>query len=93
MVASENPISSGYVRFSKLENAYVKTSAFYALGRKRPPYEDLGGMIHKMVAEFGSKRLMWASDCPYQVGEGHTLQRLYRLDSNQATNANVGRST
>jgi predicted TIM-barrel fold metal-dependent hydrolase len=52
---------------AKHENLYVKTSAFYALGRKRPPYTDLLPMIRRVVDAFGPERLMWASDCPYQV--------------------------
>ena len=56
---------------SKFENVFVKTSAFYALGKKLAPYADLGAMIQRLVREFGAKRLMWASDCPYQVVGGH----------------------
>ena len=59
-------------RLSKYENVFVKTSAFYALGKKKAPYQDLSSMIQRLVGEFGAKRLMWASDCPYQVVEGHT---------------------
>ena len=58
-------------RLSKFENVFVKTSAFYALGKKQAPYADLGDMIQRLVREFGANRLMWASDCPYQVVEGH----------------------
>lgn len=50
----------------------LKTSAFYALGRKTPPYTDLGGMIKECRQYFGAQRLMWASDCPFQVDPGHT---------------------
>lgn len=59
-------------RLAAFENVYVKTSAFYALGAKKAPYRDLGPMIERLVKEFGSHRLMWASDCPYQVGNDHT---------------------
>jgi predicted TIM-barrel fold metal-dependent hydrolase len=45
----------------------VKVSAFYALGKKTPPYDDLKGLIQRVYEAFGPKRLMWASDCPYQV--------------------------
>ncbi|MCA9138238.1 MAG: amidohydrolase [Planctomycetales bacterium] len=61
-------------RLARHKNTYVKTSAFYALGKKSSPYTDLGDMIHRLKNEFGSNRLMWATDCPYQVGEGHTYQ-------------------
>lgn len=53
-------------------HTYVKTSAFYALGKKQPPYTDLGPMIRRVRDAFGAQRLMWASDCPYQVDPGHT---------------------
>ncbi len=56
---------------SKFENVFVKTSAFYALGKKKAPYTDLGPMIQRVVREFGANRLMWASDCPFQVVGGH----------------------
>lgn len=52
---------------SQFPNTYVKTSAFYALGKKAPPHTELGPMIHKLRDEFGADRLIWGSDCPYQV--------------------------
>ena len=58
-------------RLSRFENVFVKTSAFYALGKKQSPYMDLGAMTQRLVREFGANRLMWASDCPYQVVSGH----------------------
>ena len=58
-------------KLSKFENVFVKTSAFYALGKKQAPYTDLGPMIQRLIGEFGANRLMWASDCPYQVVGGH----------------------
>jgi predicted TIM-barrel fold metal-dependent hydrolase len=45
----------------------VKVGAFYALGKKTPPYLDLGPMIQRVVQAFGAKRCMWESDCPFQV--------------------------
>ena len=53
------------------QQVHVKTSAFYALGRKRPPYDDLADMVRRLRDAFGARRLMWATDCPYQAGEGH----------------------
>lgn len=53
-------------------DTYVKTSAFYALGKKQAPYEDLGPMIQRLRDAYGSQRLMWATDCPFQVQKGHT---------------------
>ena len=54
------------------DHVYVKTSAFYALGAKSPPYTDLGPMIRQLRDAYGARRLMWASDCPFQVVEGRT---------------------
>ena len=52
----------------------VKVSAFYALGAKQPPYEDLAALIRPVCEAFGAERLMWASDCPYQVQGEHTYE-------------------
>src|SRR5262249_2861813 len=49
----------------------VKIGAFYALGKKKAPYTDLGPMIQKVVKAFGPERCMWESDCPFQVSGGH----------------------
>ncbi len=57
---------------AKFKNTYVKTSAFYALGKKQAPYTDLGPMIRQLRDAFGAERLMWATDCPFQSAEGHT---------------------
>jgi predicted TIM-barrel fold metal-dependent hydrolase len=59
-------------RLAECEQVYVKTSAFYALGAKQAPYTDLGPMIRKLRDTYGAARLMWGSDCPYQVEDGHT---------------------
>ncbi|HAA50702.1 MAG TPA: amidohydrolase [Planctomycetaceae bacterium] len=56
------------------KNVYVKISAYYALGKKKPPYQDLGPMIKQMLDAYGRKRLMWASDAPFQVVDGHTYK-------------------
>ncbi len=45
----------------------VKVSAFYALGKKQPPHDDLVPLIRRVAEAFGAGRLMWASDCPFQV--------------------------
>jgi len=52
----------------------VKVSAFYALGKKKPPYLDLVPMIKQVYEAFGPERLMWATDCPYQVVD-HSYQQ------------------
>ena len=64
---------------AKFPNTYVKTSAFYALGEKKPPYTDLAPLVKSMVEAYGSDRLMWGSDCPYQVQEPHTYKASIEL--------------
>ncbi|MAG94819.1 MAG: amidohydrolase [Planctomycetaceae bacterium] len=54
-------------RLARRKNAFVKVSAFYALGKKKPPYHDLLPMIRRVIDAYGVDRLMWASDCPYQL--------------------------
>jgi predicted TIM-barrel fold metal-dependent hydrolase len=56
-------------------HTYVKISAYYALGKKHAPYDDLRPMIRRLYDTFGPERLMWASDSPYQlVGKGNTYE-------------------
>ena len=52
---------------SRHRNVKVKISAFYALGAKRPPHHELLPMIKRLFESFGAERLMWGSDCPYQL--------------------------
>jgi predicted TIM-barrel fold metal-dependent hydrolase len=59
-------------RLAEFPHTYVKTSAFYALGEKKAPYTDMASLIRKLRDTFGAQRLMWASDCPFQVQNGHT---------------------
>ena len=66
-------------RLADHPHVHVKTSAFYALGKKQPPYNDLAPMIRRVRDAFGAGRLMWASDCPYQVGPGHNYADAVRL--------------
>lgn len=52
----------------------VKISAYYALGKKTPPHHELVPMIRRLFEAYGADRLMWASDCPYQLGDGNTYR-------------------
>jgi predicted TIM-barrel fold metal-dependent hydrolase len=52
----------------------VKISAFYALGRTQAPYDDLAPLIRTLYEAYGPKRLMWASDSPFQVQPPHTYR-------------------
>jgi predicted TIM-barrel fold metal-dependent hydrolase len=59
---------------AKHKKVMVKVGAFYALGKKKAPYTDLGPLIRKVVKAFGPERCMWESDCPFQVSGGHTYK-------------------
>jgi predicted TIM-barrel fold metal-dependent hydrolase len=48
-------------------NVFVKVGAFYALGKKTPPYLDLAPLIRRVVQAFGARRCLWESDCPFQL--------------------------
>lgn len=61
------------------KNVSVKISAYYALGKKKPPHDDLIPMIRRVYDAFGPQRLMWASDCPYQLGGDNTYADSIRL--------------
>jgi len=67
--AAEGDIAAleGLARFPTV---HVKVSAFYALGAKRPPYDDLAALVRRLRDAFGAGRLMWATDCPYQLADG-----------------------
>ena len=43
-----------------------------ALGKKTPPYLDMAPLVRRLHDAYGRERLMRASDCPFQVQEGHT---------------------
>ena len=40
-------------RLARHKNTYVKVSAFYALGKKKSPYTELGPMIRRLRDAFG----------------------------------------
>lgn len=66
-------------RLAKHKNTSLKISAFYALGRKQAPYLDLAPMIRRLLDAYGRERLMWATDCPFQVQDGHTYSQSIEL--------------
>lgn len=57
---------------AKHDKVHVKVSAFYALGLRQPPYHDLASLIRRVFDAFGPQRLLWGSDCPFQIQDGHT---------------------
>ncbi|MBR90007.1 MAG: amidohydrolase [Verrucomicrobiales bacterium] len=56
-------------RLARHPNVHVKISAFYAFGTRKPPYLEQLPRIQRLLEAYGSSRLMWASDCPYQLNE------------------------
>ncbi|MEM9019160.1 MAG: amidohydrolase family protein [Planctomycetota bacterium] len=58
-------------RLARHPRVYVKVSGFYKFGDKQAPYHDLAPMVRRLVDAFGTQRLMWASDCPYQLNNGN----------------------
>ena len=64
----------GLCDLARHPKTHVKLSAFYALGRKRYPYTDLLPMVRRLIAAYGPQRLMWASDSPFQVQNGHAYE-------------------
>ena len=71
LVGGAEPVNEGHIAalcdMAQYPRVMVKVSAFYALGEKKAPYLDLSELIQRVHGAFGAERLMWASDCPYQV--------------------------
>lgn len=61
-------------KLARHKHTHVKVSAFYALGKKKPPHDELVPMIRRLFEAFGPKRLMWGSDSPYQLQGVNTYQ-------------------
>lgn len=59
---------------ARCPNISIKISAFYALGQKKPPYQDLIPLVKTMYNAFGADRLLWGSDNPFQLQGIHTYQ-------------------
>ena len=74
-IGGDGVIRDGEVRqltdLARHPQVHVKLSAFYFLGRKVPPYRDLLPMLRRLIDAYGPERLMWASDCPFQVAPPH----------------------
>jgi predicted TIM-barrel fold metal-dependent hydrolase len=70
-VGADGPVRDEDIRalcsMARHSHVKVKVSAFYALGAKKPPHLDLAPLIRTLYDAFGPRRLMWASDCPFQV--------------------------
>ena len=71
------------LRLAKFPKTHVKVSAYYALGDKRPPHNELVPMIKELYDAFGPQRLMWGSDCPYQIVTPNTYAASINLIKNR----------
>jgi len=61
-------------RLARHRHTSVKISAYYALGQKKPPHTEMVPVIRRLIDAFGVQRLMWASDCPYQLTPPNTYR-------------------
>jgi predicted TIM-barrel fold metal-dependent hydrolase len=61
-------------KLARHKHTSVKISAYYALGKKKPPHDEMIPMIRKLLDCFGPQRLMWASDSPYQIQGENTYK-------------------
>lgn len=52
-------------RLSRYENVTVHLSGQYAFTNQDFPYQDTAGKHSNLLNDFGSKRLMWATDYPW----------------------------
>jgi predicted TIM-barrel fold metal-dependent hydrolase len=75
---------------AKHKRVSVKLSAYYALGNKQPPYDDLIPMIRRVIDAFSLERCMWASDAPYQVQPPHTYAASIALIRDRLTGLSAG---
>ncbi len=58
---------------AKHRKVLVKVGAFYALGKKQPPYLDMLPIVRRVVEAFGPERCMWESDAPKGAEKPHTF--------------------
>jgi predicted TIM-barrel fold metal-dependent hydrolase len=52
---------------AKYAKIKIKLSGFYALGERKTPHLELAPLIRQLYNAFGPRRLMWGSDCPFQL--------------------------
>ena len=72
------------LKLAGFEHTHVKISAFYALGEKQPPYTDILPMFRALFDAYGTERLMWGSDSPYQLTEPNSYAASVALVARRA---------
>ncbi len=75
---------SSLCRLARHRHVTLKASAYYALGKKSPPYDDLLPMLREVLNAFGAERVMWASDAPYQTEGVNSYQASIELITKRA---------
>ena len=55
MASSANQTYDNCATLRNIRHTYVKLSAFYHLGAKRPPYTDVLPMLRRLVDAFGAE--------------------------------------
>jgi predicted TIM-barrel fold metal-dependent hydrolase len=53
------------LRFARLPNVCIKLSGLPTLSREDYPFSDLFPFVRRVYEDFGSRRIMWASDFPH----------------------------
>lgn len=66
-------------RLAEFPNVHVKVSGFYKFGDQKAPYDDVSPMIKSVLDGFGATRLLWGSDCPYQLQNGNNYADAVKL--------------
>jgi len=58
---------------ARFQRVMIKVSAFYAWGAG-PPHDDMAEPVRRLTEAFTARRLMWASDAPYQITRGESYE-------------------
>ena len=62
------------LNMARHKKVMLKIGAFYALGKKEPPYFEMLPLLKRIVDAFGPDRCMWESDAPLQTKKGNTFK-------------------
>jgi predicted TIM-barrel fold metal-dependent hydrolase len=62
------------LKLAEYHQVHVKASGFYKFGDRKAPYDDLAPIIRHVTDAYGPDRVLWGSDCPYQIQPGNNYQ-------------------
>ncbi|MBI2195194.1 MAG: amidohydrolase [Planctomycetes bacterium] len=77
-----NPAFHTTYRLARYENVTVHLSGQYAFSREPYPYRNLAGWHRSLLRNYGSARLLWATDFPWILedpGYGHLTEIVREL--------------